>query len=200
MRCFISYNKADRDRARAIGANLVLAGADPWFDEWEISAGDSIPGKLDEGLASFGVFLILWSVSSSKSNWVRKELSAAVTRVIHDKSARIIPCALDETPLPPLISDLKCVPLQKGGPGMQELVEEVTGLRTRKAWLLAIQSALVDLDVQWMTHPAANVYVCCPKCGAEGSLEPFHVTDHHRDATYAGLSCKLCDWSEGGEI
>lgn len=200
VRCFISHNKADRERARAVGANLVLAGTDVWFDEWEISAGDSIPGKLDEGLGSFDVFLILWSVSAAKSNWVRKELSAAITRSLQDRSARIIPCILDATPLPPLISDLKRVSLQEGDPGMQVLVEEVAGLHTRKKWLLAIQQALSSLDVKWMTHPAANVYVCCPNCGSEDSLEPFHATDPRLDATYAGLQCRRCQWSEGGEV
>lgn len=47
MRSFLSYNKADNEVARSIGAHMVLAGIDVWFDEWEIQAGDSIPGKLN---------------------------------------------------------------------------------------------------------------------------------------------------------
>jgi hypothetical protein len=31
----LSYNKADKEVARAIGAHLTLTGSDVWFDEWE---------------------------------------------------------------------------------------------------------------------------------------------------------------------
>lgn len=200
MRCFISYNTADRDKARAIGANLVLIGADVWFDEWKIAAGDSIPGKLDEGLSSFDSFLVIWSAAASRSNWVRKELSSAITRSMQDGTARIIPCVLDETPLPTLICDLKWVSLRDGPPGMKQLIEEVSGCRTRKAWLLAIQEALGSLDVRWMTYPAANFYVCCPKCASEDCLEAVHATDPRLDATCEGVKCSACGWFEVGEI
>lgn len=194
MRCFISYNIADKTQARAIGANLVLVGADVWFDAWKISAGDSIPGKLDEGLESFDCFLLLWSASAEKSNWVRKELSAAITRSVEKRTAKTIPCILDSTPLPPLIADLKRVVFDEGKPGMEELIHEVVGLRTREARLLAIQEALRSLDVNWTTHPATNVYICCPNCGAEDSFEPWQAVDHRLDAQYEGLRCTRCKW------
>ncbi len=200
MRCFISYNTADKDKARALGANLVLIGADVWFDEWKIAAGDSIPGKLDEGLASFDHFLVIWSAAAARSNWVRKELGSAIARSMQDGKARIIPCVLDETSLPTLICDLRSVSLRGGQQGMKQIMEEVSGLRTRKAWLLAIQEALGSLDVRWMTCPAANFYVCCPKCASEDCLEIFRATDPHLDATYEGVKCSVCGWSEAGEI
>ncbi|MBV9613321.1 MAG: toll/interleukin-1 receptor domain-containing protein [Acidobacteriaceae bacterium] len=53
MRCFLSHNKADKPIARSIGSHLQLSGIEVWFDEWEIRAGDSIPGKLNDGLAAF---------------------------------------------------------------------------------------------------------------------------------------------------
>ena len=40
---FLSYNKANVTVARSVGAHLSLAGVEVWFDEWKISAGDSIP-------------------------------------------------------------------------------------------------------------------------------------------------------------
>lgn len=59
MRCFLSHNKADKSIARAIGAHLTLSSLDVWFDDWEIRAGDSIPGKLNEALAGFDAFILL---------------------------------------------------------------------------------------------------------------------------------------------
>ncbi len=58
---FVSYNKADKESARALAAQLTLSGADVWLDEWEIQAGDSIPGRLNEGLGAFNTFVLLWS-------------------------------------------------------------------------------------------------------------------------------------------
>src|SRR5437870_343650 len=105
MRCFLSHNVVDKEVARSIGAHLVLTGVDVWFDEWEIEAGDSIPGKLDEGLAAFDAFILLWSANANRSKWVRQELHSAIMRALQEGSAKIIPCMLDETPLPPLIAD-----------------------------------------------------------------------------------------------
>jgi TIR domain len=53
---------------------MVLTGIDVWFDEWEIPTGDSIPGKLDEGLEAFDGFVLLWSADADRSNWVCQEL------------------------------------------------------------------------------------------------------------------------------
>ena len=91
MRCFLSYNKADKEVARSIGAHMALIGIEPWFDEWEIQAGDSIPGKLNEGLVAFDAFVLLWSANANRSNWVRQELHTAVMNSMRDSSAKIIP-------------------------------------------------------------------------------------------------------------
>src|SRR4051794_40868768 len=74
-RVFLSYNTADADTARSIGAHLALAGVDVWFDEWKIKAGDSIPGRLNEGLKSFDAFVLVWSKRAARSRWVRQELN-----------------------------------------------------------------------------------------------------------------------------
>lgn len=107
MRIFLSHNKGDKDSARALGAALVLSGADVWFDEWEIKAGDSIPGKLNEGLKDFDVFLLLWSKKSSKSNWVCRELESAIHHVIEAAKGSVVPCFLDDTPLPALLIEFR---------------------------------------------------------------------------------------------
>lgn len=68
MLVFLSHNKADKAVARKVGAHLILSNIDVWFDDWEIQAGDSIPGKLNEGLADFDAFVLLWSVNAKRSN------------------------------------------------------------------------------------------------------------------------------------
>jgi hypothetical protein len=199
MNIFLSYNKADKEVARSIGAQMFLSGIEVWFDEWEIQAGDSIPGKLDEGLAAFNAFVLVWSANARQANWVRKELSSAIMRAINDKSARIVPCLLDETPLPPLIADLRGIDFSDRHRGVEELLEVLTGTRTRRLRLLAIQAALQEMDVKWITHPALPPMVCCPTCGETDTLVDWEQIDGGRGDLYAGMRCTTCGWTGGGE-
>jgi hypothetical protein len=48
---FLSYNHQDKEEARRLGGQLTFAGAQIWFDDWEVQAGDSIPGKVNEALS-----------------------------------------------------------------------------------------------------------------------------------------------------
>ena len=74
---FLSHNKADVEVARSVGAHLSIARLDVWFDEWVIKAGDSIPGRLNDGLLEFDTFLLPWSAQASHSEWVQQELNGA---------------------------------------------------------------------------------------------------------------------------
>ena len=179
---------------------MVLSGIDVWFDEWEIQAGDSIPGKLNEGLAAFDAFVLLWSSEANRSNWVRQELHTAVMRAVQDGSAKIVPCLLDGTPMPPLISDRRGIDFSDLHLGVEELLGDLTGSRTRRQRLLAIQTALQEMDVNWITHPALPPMVCCPRCGERETLEAWEEIDHKRDDRYAGMQCMSCGWSHGGEV
>ncbi len=193
-RVFLSYNKADRPVARAVGSHLVLVGTDVWFDEWEISAGDSIPGKLNEGLESFHFFVLLWSGAAARSSWVRTELQSAIHRSITAGTAKIIPCVLDETPLPPLVAHIKQLSLVETSNGIGVLIEEITGLRGRKARLRAIQETLLTSDFNWSLSPGLGPYLCCPKCGDEHHLMFGAETDPVHCEDYPWVVCESCGW------
>jgi TIR domain len=60
---------------------------------------------LNSGLEAFDAFILVWSTNANRSNWVRQEHHSAIMRSVQDNTAKIIPCMLDETPLPPLIAD-----------------------------------------------------------------------------------------------
>lgn len=200
MRCFLSHNKADKPVARHIGAHLTLIGIDVWFDEWELQAGDSIPGKLNSGLEAFDAFILLWSANASRSNWVRQELYSAIMLAMSDGTSKIIPCMLDETPLPAIISDRKRIDFSDPKEGILQLAGDLTGTRSRKARLLAIQAAIAELDIEWKTHPNVGgaPLACCPRCGHE-QLKGYEETDIENDRSYSGLYCPNCRWSGGGE-
>jgi hypothetical protein len=64
---FFSYNSDDKEYVRKLAAALAVTGAHVWFDEWVIRPGDSIPGAIDQGLAGFTTFALVWSEAASKS-------------------------------------------------------------------------------------------------------------------------------------
>lgn len=200
VRCFLSYNKTDKHLARSIGAHLTLAGIDVWFDEWEIQAGDSIPGKLNEGLEAFDAFILIWSAGAQRSNWVRQELHTAIVQAVASESARIIPCFVDDTPLPPLVADRRGIAFRQIQEGVEELLDGLTGSRGRRERLLAIQHAIAEMDIEWILHPALPPMVCCPNCGETETLKGWEQSDHERGDTYRGLYCTSCGWSDGGEM
>ena len=91
---------------------LTLAGAYVWFDDWEVRAGDSIPGKVNDALASVDTLVLLWSARADRSKWVRAELETAITRSLDgEDNVRVIPVRLDGTTLPALLRRVKWVDL-----------------------------------------------------------------------------------------
>jgi tetratricopeptide (TPR) repeat protein len=111
-RCFLSYNSKDKKFVAKLGKDLLRNGIDVWFDEWEIQAGDSITGKISEGLKISNIFLIVMSTNSMKSNWVKEELRTALYRRVNDQNFRIIPllhkkCAIQELSM--LLHDLSFI-------------------------------------------------------------------------------------------
>ena len=127
-------------------------------------------------------------------------LHSAIMRAVNEGSAKIIACLLDRTPLPPLIADRRGVDFSDVHEGIGELLGDLTGSRTRRQRLLAIQGALQEMDVQWITHPALPPMVCCPRCGETDSLQCWEQRDPQRGDLYAGMECTNCGWSDGGEM
>lgn len=195
-RVFLSYNKANVAVARRLGAHLFLAGADVWFDEWKIRAGESIPGRLNEGLESFDIFVVLWSKDAARSRWVRDELNSALMRTGEEDGPRLILCRLDVAKLPPLLAHRKFVDFSDSSEGTNTVLAEVLGDPSRSARLRAIQDVLMEMNLDW--HPTVGALICCPGCGREGTLESWHGESRH--GLYAGMRCTECQWEDGGEV
>src|SRR4051812_42654428 len=86
---------------------LVEQGITPWFYEWGIRLGDSLTREIERGLGESEVFVLVWSVAASNSNWVDTELRAFLQRKVREPHLRIVPVMVDDTPLPILVADFK---------------------------------------------------------------------------------------------
>ena len=129
---FLSYGSDDRDLAKKIAQRFTEAGIDTWWAEWEISAGDSLRQKIDQGLEGCTHFVILLSPSSIQRPWVNAEMDAGFVKKMNATS-RVIPLRFDfpVAQLPPLLSGLLCPEIDKDLTQIKTLIDDIYGL-TRK--------------------------------------------------------------------
>ena len=78
---FISHATEDKDDVvRPLAQALINKNLRVWYDEFELSIGDSLRRKIDEGLAQsrFGIVVLLHAFF--EKNWPQYELDGLVTR------------------------------------------------------------------------------------------------------------------------
>ena len=70
---------------------LESAGVSVWYDKANIGWGDSLTGKINEGLASSKYVMVIISTSFVAKNWPQKELNSALNREINDGKTSVLP-------------------------------------------------------------------------------------------------------------
>ena len=196
---FLSYNSADHEFVRRLAAALAVAGAHVWFDEWTIRPGDQIPGAIDQGLGGFDTFALIWSERSSRSQWVKAEMEAAVIRWNNEDTIRLIPVLLDGTPLPVLLRPVRYIDAIDGD--HLRVTRELLGIGSETEFRLAVQAFISEAGLEFREFKGVGVLVACPSCGASpDSLDGWQDVDDQRDDLYAGARCRKCGWSDGSEV
>jgi hypothetical protein len=132
LRAFICHASEDKEIARRLARDLHAAGIDTFFDEWEINAGNSLRGKIDEGIASCTHFVVLLTPTSLTKPWVNAELDAGYVQKIKGQSLLIpLRYQLGVDRLPPLLAALHCPEIRDYDRDVPRLIDEIRGL-TRK--------------------------------------------------------------------
>ena len=85
LNAFISHNFKDKPVARKIANILNSYGVKTWIDESEIKLGDSLIEKISAGIDTGDYLIALISKNSIASEWVKKELSIAMSQEIEGK-------------------------------------------------------------------------------------------------------------------
>ena len=196
MRFFLSYNEQDLEITETIGRYLQVCGEVVWFDRWKIFPGDSISAGIEEGLKDFDVFLLIHSTHSQKSSWVIAERGAALKRW-RDGHGKIVPIIIDDTPIPPLLSDVRYIDF-RGNQDVKHVVTQLLNLKSEDELRLRVSNTLEELGllpVQFHTE----ALICCGGCGA--SPEHLNSTEEYTShGHYLNIKCAKCGWCSGGEI
>ena len=97
---FLSHSSRDKDIVRALALRMRADGLRVWFDEWEIEVGDSIPLKIEEGLAQSKFLVLCMSAHSSLSDWTQLERQTVRFDDPLKRNRRLIPLRLDDAAIP----------------------------------------------------------------------------------------------------
>jgi hypothetical protein len=104
--------------------------------------GDSLVEKINEGLASAEVFVVLLSPEALNSKWVGAELDFGVVARIND-SLKVVPVVVTNCEVPPLLRALKYL---NWSSGLESVVRELADVahgrwETRKPPVVAASGA-----------------------------------------------------------
>ena len=192
---FISHNKADKDTARQIGMSLVAEEIKVWFDEWEISAGDSIVEQINTGLKGCTHFIVIWSKNSAKSNWVRRELNSTLNRAIQSGAPKLIPIILDETPIPELLAGIQYIKYEEGSKTNRgDIIRTVIGREPTSNFIKAVVNKYNETIYEENSIDPLP-FKACPNCGSD-RFERSSFTDYSGDEVYYLIKCKECGWND----
>lgn len=90
---FLSYDRDDEHKAQTFVSALESQGFSIWWDGL-ISGGFAFADRIEEALTECDVVVVLWSINSSHSHWVRDEASHGRDR------NRLVPVSIDGTKAP----------------------------------------------------------------------------------------------------
>lgn len=78
MKIFISHAWENKSFAKPLAEALRAAGHEVWFDEYEYKPGDSLLGKINEGLLEADYGVVVFSPEYFRKYWTKVELDGLV--------------------------------------------------------------------------------------------------------------------------
>jgi TIR domain/Domain of unknown function (DUF5753) len=82
---------------------LRFAGLDVFLDRWEVVGGSRLSQRLQQGLASADVVVLVVSAAAMGKQWWQEEFAAAMAGIVAGHQ-RLVPVLLDEVALPPFVA------------------------------------------------------------------------------------------------
>jgi TIR domain len=106
-RVFVSHRGADAAAAEKLAGELQERGHFVWLDVWKIDLGDSIVGRINEGLETATHVIVCYSGAGVLAPWMGREWMSALARVLGGASVRLIPVRLTGGEPPAILADVK---------------------------------------------------------------------------------------------
>ncbi len=95
--CFISYSRKNSDFAEKLHNDLFGKGITTWLDTHELKAGDRTREVIEKAIRQKDKVLLILSRDSINSDWVEKEVNAALRKEKSQKQDVLIPFRIDDS-------------------------------------------------------------------------------------------------------
>jgi hypothetical protein len=123
---FVSHRIKDNNEAEILANEIKKEGHNVWLDLWEINIGDSIVGKMNEGLEGSTYLILCYSDAGVMSEWISREWLAALARQLNGEGVKILPVRLTGGKPPAILADIKYADLvNDGAKGLSELLKAI---------------------------------------------------------------------------
>lgn len=121
---FISYNHNDEQLVDMVARRLELEFGrnNIFYDKWSIQPGDSIIGKMNEGIEKFTTFFYFLSPNSLNSKMVTKEWQSGLTKSINE-NLKFVPVRISDCKPPAILTDSLYIDLY--GIGLDDAVAQM---------------------------------------------------------------------------
>lgn len=107
---FVSHSSISAAAAKSVEKALEDAGFNVWLDTSDLQVGVLLRNELHDAIRKSRAVVLVWSEAASQSRWV----SAEILTAFH-MDRFIVPCVVDDTPLPQFLSSSVYLDLRKGG-------------------------------------------------------------------------------------
>lgn len=129
---FMCHASEDKDLACRIATDFHSAGIETFFDEWDITAGQSVRTRIDEGLTASTHVVVLLTDTSLAKPWVNAEIDAAFVRKVAGQGTLIpLRYQLPIHRLPPLLAALRSPEIVDYERDIHALIDEIKGVSRR---------------------------------------------------------------------
>src|ERR1700722_15211583 len=89
MKLFLAHSTKDAAFVRELAAELEANGTEPWLCEGDVEHNDNFVAKIEEGLKTCDLLLLVLSPDAVQSVWTREEWTSALARQVAESRTRL---------------------------------------------------------------------------------------------------------------
>jgi len=161
---FFSYSSEDAKTANRLIRSVHEDGLTAWIYRTNIRFGGLLRNELHDAIRESRTLVLLWSKAASKSRWVMAEILSA-----YHLNRFIVPCVLDNTPLPQFLGNTVYVDRKREGRRFRaeicKTIREAPDHANEIAPLIASRTSIVESLINGV---AAGQYAVLGAIGSDG--------------------------------
>jgi len=160
MTVFISYSHADKDFVDKLATHLIKSNIHIWLDRWELKVGDSITSKIQEALSDSDYLLLVLSKKSVESDWLKRELNAALLREIEEKRAVILPVLIEDCEIPLFVRDKLYADFREQfNSGLRTLLDALSAKHSPNQFRIDTKDYETDWGLEWHVNNEEKKFI-----------------------------------------